>query len=34
MHCQISISVIKMMVKIGVIIMPFSNPTCHLRDIS
>ena len=30
MHCQISIFEIKMMVKIGVIFMPFSNPTCHL----
>jgi len=29
MHCQISIFELKMMVKIGVIFMPFSNPTCH-----
>ena len=32
MHCQISIFEIKMMVKIGVIFMPSSNPTCHFRD--
>jgi hypothetical protein len=32
MHYQISIFVIKMMVKIGVIFMPFSNPMCHFRD--
>ena len=25
---------IKIMVKIGVIFMSFSNPTCHFRDIS
>jgi hypothetical protein len=31
MHCQISIFELKMMVKIGVIFMPFSNPTCHFR---
>ena len=34
MHSQISIFEIKMIVKISVIFMPFSNPTCHLRDIS
>ena len=34
MNCQISIFEIKMMVKIGVIIMLFSNPTCHFRDMS
>ena len=34
MHCQISIFEIKLMLKIGVIIMPFSNPTCHLKDMS
>ena len=32
MHCQISIFEINMMVKIGVIFMSFSNPTCHFRD--
>jgi hypothetical protein len=32
MHCQII--EIKMMVEIGVIFMPFSNPTCHLKDMS
>ena len=31
MHCQISIFKITMMVKIGVIFIPFSNPTCHLQ---
>ena len=31
-HCLISIFVLKMMVKIGVIFMSFSNPTCHFRD--
>ena len=30
-YCQISIFEIKMMVKIGVIFMPFLNPTCHFR---
>ena len=34
MHYQISIFEIKMMVKIGVIFMPFSNAKCHLRDMS
>ena len=32
MHCQIGIFELKMMVKIGVIFMSFSNPTCHFRD--
>ena len=32
MHCQIRIFEMKMMVKIGVIFMPFSNPTDHFRD--
>ena len=31
MHCQISIFELKMMVKIGVIFMTFSNPTYHFR---
>ena len=31
MHCQISIFELKMMVKIGVIFMPFLNPTYHFR---
>ena len=30
MHCQISIFEIKLMVKIGVIFIPFSNPEGHL----
>ena len=29
MHCFISIFELKVMVKIGVIFMSFSNPTCH-----
>ena len=32
MHCQIRIFETKMMVKIDVIFMSFSNPTCHFRD--
>ena len=32
MQCQISIFELKIMIKIGVIFMPFSNPTCHFRD--
>ena len=31
MHCQIRIFETKMMVKICVIFMSFSNPTCHFR---
>ena len=31
-HCLISIFELKVMVKIGVIFMSFSNPTCHFRD--
>ena len=31
-HCFISIFELKVMVKIGVIFMSFSNPTCHFRD--
>jgi hypothetical protein len=34
MHCQMSIFEIKMMVKIGVNFMSFSNPTCHFRAMS
>ena len=30
--CQVSIFEINLMVKIGVIFMLFSNPTCHFRD--
>ena len=32
MHCQIGFFELKMMVKVGVIFMSFSNPTCHFRD--
>ena len=32
--CFISIFELKVMVKIGVIFMSFSNPTCHFRDIA
>ena len=31
-HCFISILELKVMVKIGVIVMSFSNPTDHFRD--
>ena len=31
MHCQIGIFEQKMMVKIGIIFMPFLDPICHFR---
>ena len=31
-HCLIGIFELNVMVKIGVIFMSFSNPTCHFRD--